>query len=125
MLEPLLIGVGIGFLAGYGIKGRMQSDETDTIDEFLEEELQATKDRYASTEIDDEEQLAFEIMLLEQPGTERIMRDATDVDGVGLETAAAIAKHFEGDYQRYRDADAEALQAVNGIAENRANALRS
>ncbi|QLD84797.1 hypothetical protein HWV23_03400 [Natronomonas halophila] len=99
MLEPFLIGVGTGFLAGYAIRGGLQSDEIDTIDEVLEEELQATKDLYASTEIDDEENLAFEVMILQRLGTERIMRAAVDV--VGPQTALAIAKHFEGNHQEY------------------------
>lgn len=123
MLEPLLLALGTGFLAGYWLRGRLQDHDKDAIDQFLEEELQAAEDRYAATEIDDEENLAFEVMILQQPGTERIMRDAIDVDGVGPETALAIAKHFDGDYQQYRAADVDTLQRVNGIGENRATAL--
>jgi NAD-dependent DNA ligase len=122
-MEVITTAFGIGLVIGYLAGGFNSSDDTDHIDQLLEEELQAAQDRYAATPIDDEEQLAFEIMILERPGTERIMREAVDVDGVGPETALAVAKHFEGDYHEFREADVDALQEVNGVGENRARAL--
>jgi NAD-dependent DNA ligase len=122
-MELLATVAAVAFGAGYLIGDPNTTDETDHIDQFLADELQAAKDRYATTEVDDEENLAFEVMLLERPGTERIMREAVTVDGVGPETALAIAKHFEGDYHEYRAADVETLQRVNGVGENRARAL--
>lgn len=63
------------------------------------------------------------IGLLEEPGTRKIMHHATDVDGVGPQTALEIARHFEGDFDAYRDADVPELQRVNGVGPNRAQAL--
>lgn len=63
------------------------------------------------------------IAVLEQPGTESIMRDAIQVDGIGVETAYDIAPAFQGDYDAYRSAGRSELERVNGIGENRATAL--
>lgn len=122
-MELLATVAVVAFGVGYVLGDRGDTDQSDSIEQFLEDELQAAKDRYATTDIDDEEQLAFEIMLLERPGTERIMRDAVTVDGIGPETALAVARHFDGDYHEYRAADVDTLQRVNGVGENRATAL--
>lgn len=128
MVEPALlvaIGVGIGLGIGVGIERVRQGNESPpgSVTAYLERERQKMNERYVTTKIIDVEELEQRAELLLSPGTEQIMRDAVQVDGIGPHTAFRIAELFDGDYQAYEQADRETLESVNGVGENRATAL--
>lgn len=121
----LLVGfVGGAVSAGWLLLCLMpiNPDDSDDVEQFLDEEREALQQRYETTAMTYVE-FGERITVLEDPGTERIIRDATDVDGIGPETALEIAATFGGDYEAYRTGSNEDLQAVNGIGPNRATAL--
>lgn len=123
MIELLLGGLIIGFVAGYAYRGHRDRDDRDEIEGFLEEKVDEVQGRYYSTIVDDEESLEYDLLVLQEPGTELIIRSAVDVDGVGPETALDIAMHFGGDYAAFANADVDEFQTVNGVGEQRSRAL--
>ncbi|PSQ18189.1 hypothetical protein BRD02_01580 [Halobacteriales archaeon QS_8_69_73] len=62
--------------------------------------------------------------LLEDPATEDVMYAVTDVDGIGPHTALEIAREYRSP-DALAAADRADLEAINGIGENRARAIRS
>jgi|GEM_PF-6376312 len=123
MVDLLLVGpIAVGFVAGYLARDiQTRDDGPDEIETFLGEREAELRQRYQTTEMDYVE-FGERIAVIEDPDTERIMRDATDVDGIGPKTAFRIAEWFDG-YDEYRDADAESHQDVNGIGPNKGRAL--
>ena len=125
MISPLelLLFAALCVIAGAVIAdGRDGS--TDPVTDALEERRQDLRGRYQDGELSLE---AFEaqVVLLERPGTETIMRDAVGVEGIGPHRAFAIARTFEGDVEAYRSAPAARFERVNGVGPNRARALAS
>ena len=123
-MELISTVAAAAFAAGFltrGVLARERNDRDD-IEQYLADRRHELQQRYETTQMDYVE-FGDRITVHEQPGTERIMRDAIQVDGIGVEVALEIAKTFEGDYEAYRDADREELESVNGVGENRATAL--
>ena len=122
-MELLFVTAAAAFTAGYIVRGELgDRDQPGTVEQYLNDHRAELQQRYETTRMD---YVEFEdrITILELPGTERIMRDAIQVDGIGVETAFEIARTFQGDYEAYRDAGRDDLERVNGIGENRATAL--
>ena len=119
-VEWFLAGVLVGAV-GVWLQ-QHDRESSDAVDEYLEHREADLRDRYETTAMDYVE-FGDRVAVLEAPGTERIMRDAIAVDGVGPDTAFAIARRFGGDYEAYRTADREQLESINGVGENRATAL--
>jgi len=122
-IEQFLVGVGVGALA-VKFRYRDRGDGADAVDEYLDERERELRQRYETGPMDYVE-FGDRIAVIEAPGTERIMRAATRVDGIGPETAFALAAYFEGDYEAFREAGRGEFEAVNGVGENRATALLS
>lgn len=102
----------------------IDTEHRDEIHRFLDEQRDELQDRY-ETEEDGMDYVEFgdRVTTLELPGTEAIIRDAVEADGIGPETALGIAREFDGDYEAYRAAGDDDLQRVNGVGPNRSNAL--
>ena len=122
-VEYFLAGVGVGALA-VKMRYRGVGDGTDAIEEYLDERESALRQRYETGSMDYVE-FGDQVALIEAPGTERIMRATTRVDGIGPETAFELAAYFEGDYEAFRRADTGKFEQVNGVGENRVTALVS
>lgn len=123
MLEyPLLFAAGWATHAI--VADELADDGSDDVESFLDERESQLRERYESTQMDYVE-FGERVALLERPGTERIMREAVVVDGVGEEIAFEIARSFDGDYEAFQAAGREKLEEVNGVGENRATALLS
>ena len=116
--------LAIGALWGY-IIGRQTAggDQTGAVDRFLDEQRERLNREYERDDrltIDEyERRLSF----LLEPDTARIMRDARKVDGVGIKSAFAVAREFDGDFDAYRSASEAELRRANGVGENRARAI--
>ncbi|NLV14351.1 hypothetical protein [Haloarcula argentinensis] len=123
MVDLLLVGpIALGFVAGYLARGiQTRNDGPDEIGAFLDEREAELRQRYETTEMDYVE-FGERIAVFEDPETERIMRDAVDVDRIGPKTAFRIAQWFDG-WEDYRDADQDAYEDVNGIGPNKGRAL--
>jgi NAD-dependent DNA ligase len=122
MVELLLVVFGVGALVGYVARDiQAREDDPDEIETFLDERETELRQRYETTEMDYVE-FGERIAVLEDPDTERIMRDAVTVDRIGPKTALRIAQWFDG-WADYRDADQDAYEAVNGIGPNKGRAL--
>lgn len=123
-MEFTLLVAGIAFAAGFTTRGALDTrgGNRDDIEQYLDDRRDELQQRYETTQMDYVE-FGDCIAVLEQPGTERIMRDAIHIDGIGVETAYEIARTFQGDYDAYRSAGRSELERVNGIGENRATAL--
>lgn len=124
MLESLVLvafGVGIGVAAERARQTR--EDTPGSVTAYLEREREKMEERYVTTDAMDGDDLDDRADLLLSPGTEQIMRDAVEVDGVGPHTAFRIAELFDGDYRAYKQAGRGELEAVNGVGSNRATAL--
>ncbi|RLM32632.1 hypothetical protein [Haloarcula sp. Atlit-120R] len=123
MVDFLLVGpIVLGFVAGYLARDiQTRDDGPDEIEAFLTDREAELRQRYETTEMDYVE-FGERIAVVEDPDTERIMRDATDVDGIGPKTAFRIAEWFDG-WAAYRDADGEGHREVNGIGPNKGRAL--
>lgn len=122
-IEYFLAGVGVGALA-VELRYRGAGDGTDAIGDYLNERESELRQRYETGPMDYVE-FGNRIAVIEAPGTERIMRAATRVDGIGPETAFELAAYFEGDYEAFRRADRGEFETVNGVGSNRATALIS
>jgi hypothetical protein len=120
-IEYFLAGVGVGALA-VKMRYRGVSDGTDAVGDYLDERESALRQRYETGPMDYLE-FGDRVAVIEAPGTERIMRAATRVDGIGPETAFELAAYFDGDYEAFRRADRAEFERVNGVGENRATAL--
>ena len=123
-MELISAAAAAAFAAGFLARGILarERDDRDDIKQYLADRRAELQQRYETTQMDYVE-FGDRIATLEQPGTERIMRDAIDVDGIGVETAYEIARTFQGDYDAYRNAGRNELERVNGVGENRATAL--
>lgn len=121
-------GYATAFVAGWSAHAILaesrSGDSRDGVEKFLAERETTLREQYATTDMDYVE-FGDRIATVENPGTERIMRDAVRVDGIGVETAWEIARTFGGEYDAYAAADREELERVNGVGENRATALLS
>lgn len=118
-MELLFVTVAVAFTAGYIVCGELDDhDQSGRVELYLDNHRAELQERYETTRMD---YIEFEdrITILEFPGTERIIRDAIQVGGIGVETAQT----FQGDYDAYRDARRDDLERVNGVGENRATAL--
>lgn len=117
----LLVG-GLFYAAVRAAASMSTRESTDPTEVYLAERRRNLREQY---ELGECSLATFEdrLVVLELPGTETIMRDAVGVDGIGPRTAFKLARHVEGDVDRYRAADHETLQAVNGIGPNRASAI--
>lgn len=114
--------IAVGFVAGYAARDiQARGGAPDAIDRFLAERERELRERYETTEMDYVE-FGDAIAVVEDPDTERIMRDATDIDGIGPATAFALAQRFDG-YDAYREGDAEAYREVNQIGEQLGRSL--
>jgi len=122
-IEYFLAGVGVGALA-VELRYRDRGGESDAVDDYLNERESELRQRYETGPMDYVE-FGNRIAVIEAPGTERIMRAATRVDGIGPETAFELAAYFEGDYEAFRRADRGEFERVNGVGKNRATALGS
>ena len=122
-IEYFLAGAAVGALA-VKLRHRERGGESDLIDVYLDERESELRQRYETGPMSYVE-FGDRIAIIKMPGTERIMRAATQVDGIGPETAFALAVYFEGDYETFRKANREAFETVNGVGENRATALVS
>lgn len=130
-MAGLVVLLAVAFLTGAVSMGGLlllvvplDTESRDDIDRFLEEKRRELQERYESEE-DGMDYVEFgdRVTVLELPGTEAIMRDAVDAEGIGPKTALEIARTFDGDYDAYRDANEDDLQAVNGVGPNRSTAL--
>lgn len=115
------LGVALGWILALSTSSQ-DGDSADSVSAFLDQRRTSLQDRYAAGDLD-HETFADRIALLEAPDTERIMRDAVRVDGIGPKTAYSVVKVCDGNWQRYREAEPMALKAINGVGENRAHAL--
>lgn len=123
MFEATAAGIVIGFLGGYLIRDTFSvSDGRDSIDRFLDERRDELQTQYAESKMT-HRAFVNRIVVIEDPETEQIIRDAVTVDGIGPETALEIARTFNADYDAYRAAGRDELEKVNGVGENRATAL--
>lgn len=122
-MELLFVTVSVAFTAGYIVRGELDDrDQSGQVEQYLDNHRAELQERYETTQMD---YIEFEdhITVLEFSGTERIMRDAIQVDGIGVETPFETARTFQGDYKSYRDTGRDDLERVNGVGENRATAL--
>lgn len=122
MIDVLSLTLGgiVGYAIGAGVS--RSGSGSDSVTAVIEDRRQELRGRYESGPMDYVE-FGDQIAVLEDPGTEQIMREAITVDGVGPETAFEIAREFDGEYSEFRDADRDDLVRVNGVGENRAGAL--
>lgn len=121
MMELFAAVFAAGLAIGYALRGRADRDDRDEIDAFLDEREQELRERYQTTEMD-YVTFAERIAPIEDPHTERIMRDAVDVDGIGPATAFRLACRFDG-WEDYRSATSEEYQQVNRIGEQKGRSL--
>jgi len=122
MVGLLLVVFGVGAVLGYAARDIQSREDTpDEIEQFIAERESELRQRYETTAMDYVE-FGDRVALLEDPDTERIMRDATDIDGIGPKTAFRIAQWFDG-WDDYRDAGQSEYQDVNGIGPNKGRAL--
>ncbi|MDT3437317.1 hypothetical protein [Haloarcula sp. 1CSR25-25] len=113
MAELVLVVFGVGAVAGYAARDiQTRGDGRDEIESYLNERETELRERYQTTEMDYVE-FGERIAVLEDPDTERIMRDAVAVDRIGPATAFRLAQWFDG-WEDYRDADQDAYEPVNG-----------
>ena len=123
MFDYVLAAAFIGFIGGYLVRDGLDvPDERDPVEQFLDERRSDLQEQYADDRLT---HAAFvnRIAIIEDPGTRRIINDAVSVNGVGVETGLEIARTFNADYDAYRSAGRTELERVNGIGENRAEAL--
>lgn len=112
----------VAFGAGYLLRDHQtRGDEPDEIEAFLDECEAELRQRYQTTEMDYVE-FGERVSVIEDPDTERIMRNAVTVDGIRPETAFPIAQWF-GSWEDYREADQDTYENVNGIGPNKGREL--
>jgi len=111
----------VAFAAGYLARATREVDNSDAVDQFLASREQKLRERYTTTAMD---YVTFgdEIALVEDPDTERIMRAAVAVEGIGPKRAFRLARRFDS-YDTFRSASADEYAAVNGIGQQRGAAL--
>jgi ERCC4-type nuclease len=114
---------GLGLLAGYAVGSSASDNAPDSVQALLEEHRETVRDDYQAGRIS-HARFAAEVELLEDPATEDVMYAVTDVDGIGPHTALEIAREYRSP-DALAAADRADLEAVNGIGENRARAIRS
>lgn len=121
MSELLLAAVVGAFAAGYAAGSHRDRDTRDGIEQYLDDREVELRERYQTTDMD---YVTFgdEVALLEDPDTERIMRTAVDVDGIGPATAFELARAFDG-YQEFAAAGLEEYEQVNRVGEQKGRAL--
>lgn len=116
------LGLAGAFFTGYAYRLHQEYEQpTGPVEEFLADRRTELKERYASGEIS-QEQFAAEIETVEDPGTERIMHLARDVDGIGPHIGFKVARKFES-VEDLASADQDDLEAINRVGENRAHAV--
>lgn len=89
-MELLTATAAVAFSAGCLVREHRDSgDDRDKIETFLNHREADLRERYETTKMD---YVAFgeRIAVFEDSDTDCIMRDATDVDGIGPETAFSI-----------------------------------
>jgi ERCC4-type nuclease len=88
-----------------------------------EHTVEAAREAYVTGDIDEAE---FErrVETLLDPETEQIREAVTPVQGIGPELSLAIAREFDS-LDELHDADREELEDVNGVGEQRAEAIRA